>query len=209
MSIIRLDKVNKSFGNKVIFEDYSLQISEGEFVCITGESGKGKTTLINIIGMLEYPDSGDVFLFDEKNPQLNSRKGREILRHKLAYVFQNYGLVEDKTVKYNLDISLEFSKNKGSECLKNALESVGLNESFLKMKVYELSGGEQQRVALAKLFLRDYSLILADEPTGSLDDENRDNIMKIFKSLNEQGKTIILVTHDKEVAACSGRIIKL
>lgn len=209
MSIIKLENISKTYGIRTVLKDYSIEIEDKEFICITGESGKGKTTLLNIMGMLDYPDSGNVYIFNQKNPKLDSKKGREILRHNLTYVFQNYGLVDDRTVRYNLEINLEYLKNKKTVDLKKALEEVGLDESYLKMKVYELSGGEQQRVALAKLFLRDYSLVLADEPTGSLDSINRDKIMNIFCKLHDSGKTIIIVTHDKEVAKCAGRIIEL
>ncbi len=209
MDTVILERVTKKYGMKTIFENYSLTVAENDFLCITGQSGKGKTTLLNIIGMLETPDSGKVILFGNENPKLNSNKGRKLLRHEIAFVFQNYGLVDDRTVKYNLEICSEYSSKKKGSYLSEALNAVGLNNDYLKMKIYELSGGEQQRVALARLFIRDCSLILADEPTGSLDPENRDKVISIFKELNSQGKTIIIVTHDNEVSKCAKRIIEL
>ena len=193
----------------LFFDDYSLEIEEGEFVCITGESGKGKSTLLNIMGILDTVNSGDITIKGIKNPKMSSSKGLKLLRNEIAYVFQNYGLVEDKTVKYNLQISGEFSGRNKKENLIDALEKVGLNEEFLGHKIFALSGGEQQRVALARLYLKDSSIILADEPTGSLDAVNREKVLSILSDLNKQGKTVIIVTHDPEVEKRAGRVIRL
>lgn len=209
MSVINLENIAKKFGNRVIFDDFNLEIEEGEFVCISGESGKGKSTLLNIIGVLDKADSGDVMILGIKNPYFTTRKGKKLLRDEISYVFQNYGLVEDKTVKYNLEISGAFSGRNKKKDLLEALQQVGLNEKFLNQKVYALSGGEQQRVALARLYLKKSSIILADEPTGSLDAGNRENVLNILSKLNEEGKTIIVVTHDPEVEKCASRIIRL
>lgn len=209
MSVINLENIAKKFGNRVIFDDFNLEIEEGEFVCISGESGKGKSTLLNIIGVLDKADSGDVMILGIKNPYFTTRKGKKLLRDEISYVFQNYGLVEDKTVKYNLEISGAFSGRNKKKDLLEALQQVGLNEEFLNQKVYALSGGEQQRVALARLYLKKSSIILADEPTGSLDAGNRENVLNILSKLNEEGKTIIVVTHDPEVEKCASRIIRL
>lgn len=209
MSIISLEHITKKFGNRVIFDDYSLEIEEGEFVCITGESGKGKSTLLNIMGILDTVNSGNVIIKGIKNPKMSSGKGLKLLRNEIAYVFQNYGLVEDKTVKYNLEISGAFSGRNKKENLIDALKKVGLDEEFLGHKIYALSGGEQQRVALARLYLKDSSIILADEPTGSLDAANREKVLSILADLNKQGKTVIIVTHDPEVEKKAGRVIRL
>ena len=209
MRVVSLENINKSFGNHIIFTDYSLEIEEGEFVCISGESGKGKSTLLNIIGILDVPDSGEVTILGNRNPFFTSSMGKKLLRNEISYIFQNYGLVEDRTVKYNLEISGLYSKKYKKENLINALNKVGLDESFLSRKIYTLSGGEQQRVALARLYLKNSSIILADEPTGSLDAKNRELIMAILSDLNKDGKTIIVVTHDAEVEKCASRIIKL
>lgn len=206
---IKLDNINKKFGDKIIFENFSLEIEKGEFVCITGPSGKGKSTLLNIIGLLEHPNSGEVFIKGEKNLSFSNSKGRQILKNEIAYVFQNYGLVEDKTVEYNLYISSAFSGKNKKEDYEIALEKVGLDSTYLKQKVFELSGGEQQRVALARLYLKKSSIILADEPTGSLDANNRDKVMDILKDLNKIGKTVIIVSHDEKVTKCAKRVINL
>jgi putative ABC transport system ATP-binding protein len=211
MPIVSLKNINKSFKDKVIFKDFSLDVEEGEFLSITGASGKGKTTLLNIIGLLEKPDSGDVLLFDTKNESFGSRKARDIRRHKLSYLFQNFGLVDNETCKFNLNLALEFSdynREQKREAISDALTKVGL-EGFDNRKVYSLSGGEQQRVALAKILLKSPELILADEPTGSLDADNRDYVLSILKRFNEDGKTIIMVTHDVKVDSCAKRHICL
>ncbi|MBO7453611.1 MAG: ABC transporter ATP-binding protein [Clostridiales bacterium] len=201
MSIIALNNICKRFDEKVIFENFNLEVQEGEFVSIMGASGKGKTTLLNIIGLLERPDSGTVTLCGVKNAKFNSREAREMRRTELSYLFQNYGLMENETVESNLMIAMEYgdySSNEKKVKISETLEKLGIS-NFEKRKVYTLSGGEQQRVALAKVMLKDPKLILADEPTGSLDAGNRDFVLSVLKELNDKGKTILVVTHDKNV----------
>ena len=201
MSIIALNSICKRFEEKVIFENFNLEVQEGEFVSIMGASGKGKTTLLNIIGLLERPDSGTVTLCGVKNAKFNSREAREMRRTELSYLFQNYGLMENETVESNLMIAMEYgdySSNEKKVKISEALEKLGIPR-FEKRKVFTLSGGEQQRVALAKVILKDPQLILADEPTGSLDAGNRDFVLSVLKDLNTKGKTILVVTHDKNV----------
>lgn len=209
MTDIELCNISKKYGTKVVLDRFCLSVQQGEFICISGESGKGKSTLLNMIGLLDHPDSGDVIIKGIKNPRLQSGAGRSLLRNEIAYVFQNCGLVEDNTVLYNLKISARFSKKCTVTGFEEALAGVGLPKSMLKQKVYELSGGEQQRVALSRLFFKPASVILADEPTGSLDAENRDIIMNILNTFNQSGKTLIIVSHDKEVEKCAKRVIKL
>ena len=210
MEAIRLENICKKFGNKLIFDNYSLTINQGEFVSIIGESGKGKTTLLNIIGMLERPDAGNVIIKGVNNPFFTQSLGRKLLRNNIIYLFQNNGLVESETVKYNLEIcNQSMSKRDMQSQMKEALKNVGLTETDLKRKIYELSGGEQQRVAIARIYLKPADIILADEPTGSLDHHNRDIIMNLIRNFHKEGKTIVVVTHDKEVAECSQRVIEL
>ena len=206
---ICLKQICKKFGSHEIFHNFDLEVEQGDFVCITGESGKGKTTLLNIIGMLEQPDSGAVTINGVENPRLNKPSGRKLLKHDVFYVFQNYGLVEDQTVKYNLKIAGYFTKKTKDGDLEAALAKVGLGPEFLKAKIYTLSGGEQQRCALARMYLKEHSIILADEPTGSLDAANREKIMEILKGMNEAGKTVVVVTHDPEVTKCAKRVVRL
>lgn len=211
MEVMKLNKICKEFDNNKVIEDINFSIQSGEMVAIIGESGRGKTTLLNIIGLISKPSSGDLYLFDKKNVDIDSKDAMLLRRNKIGYLFQNYGLVEDETVKWNLDIVLEYkglSKKERNNRIEEALKMLKLEE--LKDKpVYKLSGGEQQRIAMLKLYLQECELILADEPTGSLDEKNRAIIMNMLKDLNKQGKTIIIVTHDNYVANCCHRIIKL
>ncbi|SFU84711.1 putative ABC transport system ATP-binding protein [Clostridium sp. DSM 8431] len=198
MNIISLNNITKTFDKKIIFKNFNLNIEKGEFVSIMGPSGSGKSTLLNIIGLLEKPDSGSVQILDHINPKFNSHIGTKLLRKEISYLFQNYGLVESKSVRYNLKMAtyfLNLSKTEENERIKDALNRVGL-KNIEDEKVCSLSGGEQQRVALAKIILKPSSIILADEPTGSLDANNRDSVLQLLKEFNKEGKTIIVVTHD-------------
>ena len=206
-----LINVSKSYGDHVVLDNMSIAVGEGEMVAITGKSGSGKTTILNIMGLLEKQDSGVVKLFDEKSPRIGSVGANKLLRTRLSYLFQNCALIDEATVDYNLEIPLIYAKKtrrEKQELKMDALKKVGLNIS-LKQKIYELSGGEQQRVAIARILLKSCDLILADEPTGSLDSENRSEIMRILKELNHAGKTIIVVTHDRYVAEACDRTINL
>jgi putative ABC transport system ATP-binding protein len=211
MAVVKLEKICKKYDDKTIFNNFGLEIEQGEFVSIMGASGAGKSTLLNIIGLLEKPDSGEVIINGVKNANIYNRNGRLLLRNNIAYLFQNYGLVENESVVYNMEISARFLKvskaEKRAKILK-ALETVGLS-GISEKKVFKLSGGEQQRVALAKIMIKSSDIILADEPTGSLDDVNKGAVLEILKNLSKEGKTIIVVTHDKVVSECAERKISI
>ncbi|OOB75139.1 bacteriocin ABC transporter ATP-binding protein [Clostridium haemolyticum] len=208
--MIKLVNVKKKFGSHAIFENLNLNVEENDFVAIVGKSGKGKTTLLNMIGCIEPITSGEINVCGIKNPNINKKSGSQLLRNKISFLFQNYALVDDETVNFNLDIALRFTKSSKSEkatLKKDALKMVGLS-GYESRKVYELSGGEQQRIAIARAILKPSNLVLADEPTGSLDPENRDIVLKLLSKMNEMGKTIIVVTHDSIVADyCKRKII--
>lgn len=211
MNLIKLEGVCKRFGEKNLFNNLSMEIEQGEFVSIMGESGAGKTTLLNIIGMLEPPDRGNVTVCGQQSSSFSSRTATLLRRNHISYLMQNYGLIDTETVKYNLSISVHFnklSKAKKKQLYSSALERVGL-PGYEKRKIYTLSGGEQQRIALAKIMVKSPQLILADEPTGSLDARNRDIVLAMLRQLNEEGKTIVVVTHDPTVSACAKRHINL
>ncbi|MEK3833687.1 MULTISPECIES: ABC transporter ATP-binding protein [unclassified Paenibacillus] len=210
-TICELVDICKTYNNHTVIDNINMTVSKGEMVAITGRSGSGKTTLLNILGLLEKPDSGRVKLFDEKDQRIGPLRRNRLLRTKISYLFQNYALIDNETVEYNLEIPLMYSKvgKKEKRKMKMAvLKRMGL-EIALKQKIHELSGGEQQRVAIARILLKPSEIILADEPTGSLDAENRNEIMRILKELNDEGKTIIIVTHDQYVTEKCSRVIKL
>lgn len=167
--------------------------------------------MLNIIGGIETFDSGEYNLFGKETPDYNSYAGIKLLRYDISYLFQNFALISSRTVRENIEIGLQYSKLKRQEknnLISEALIKVGL-EGYDKRKVFELSGGEQQRVALARIILKPSKLILADEPTGSLDLKNREIVMKILCDLNKMGKTIIIVTHDPNVVQYASKSIAL
>ncbi|MDS1030942.1 ABC transporter ATP-binding protein [Bacillota bacterium LX-D] len=192
--MIKIKNVSKAFEDKILFSNLTLNIEDGEFVIFSGPSGCGKTTLLNMIGAIEEIDSGEILV---DGIDVSKRKNQlKYFRNKVGFLFQNFALVDNKTVKENLKLVRKDCKN--DITIEEALEIVGLKDKLNK-KVYTLSGGEQQRVALARLMLKKCDIILADEPTGSLDKNNAEAVLNILKQLNEQGKTIILVTHDEDI----------
>lgn len=180
-------------------------------IAITGASGSGKTTLLNIIGLLEAADSGKIIIDNQSNIKTNTALSNKIIREKICYLFQNFALVDDESVDYNLNLALEYRKGSKKEKLElkeNALKMVGLN-GYLNKKIYTLSGGEQQRISIARAILKPNKIILADEPTGSLDDHNKLIIIDLLKYLKSLGKTIVIATHDNYLANCCDRVIKI
>ncbi|MHA3225776.1 ABC transporter ATP-binding protein [Globicatella sulfidifaciens] len=209
--MIELVSINKNFGDKTILDNCSFNINPNDFVAIVGESGSGKTTLLNILGLIESVDSGKVKMFDEEYIKPNSIQANKLIRERIGFVFQNFALIDNQTVLYNLLMAMKYRTLKKSEKLveiEKVLEFVGLG-GYQNKKIYELSGGEQQRIAIARAILKPHDLILADEPTGSLDDVNKQIIFELFEKLNEQGKTIIIVTHDFELAKKCKRVLKI
>ncbi len=202
--MIELKSLKKSFDGHVLFEDLNLIINDGEYVVLSGESGCGKTTLLNIIGGLEKIDSGSVLVDGIDLSKLRNRL--VYFQEKVGFLFQNFALIENKTVFQNLDLVYDKSRNETS--IDEALEFVGL-KNRKNSKVFELSGGEQQRIAVARLLIKKCQVILADEPTGSLDKGNGEIVMQLLDRLNKQGKTIVLVTHNDEYKKVGNRIIEL
>lgn len=202
--------VSKSFGAKEVLRDLDLAVAAGEMVAITGPSGSGKTTILNLLGLLEAPDAGEVRLLGAPAPQPRSRGAQQYLRHHLGYLFQNFALVDADTVQQNLDLALTYAPRAGdrSAQVDAALRFVGLNGAQGR-RVATLSGGEQQRVAIARLLLKPCEIVLADEPTGSLDADNRDIVLTLLRDMNRAGKTIVVVTHDPVVVAACDRAVTL
>ena len=205
--MIQLLNINKSFGQKTILSDMSLIINENEFVCITGESGVGKTTLLNIMGLLEKPDNGKIIINEKEN--FTKKDILRLRREFFGYIFQDYLLLSDITVKENICISNYKSKKNYINNINEVLQKTGLNTNYLDKKVWCLSGGEKQKVAIARMMLKQYKLVLADEPTGNLDYKNKMEIIELFKKIKKEGKTIVCVTHDKDVVSSADRVIHL
>lgn len=188
--MIKINKLSKSFQEKKVLNEVSFHVQKGSFFAITGKSGCGKTTLLNILGKLEDPDSGEIIIDGKK---LNEIRQKEYFANDVAFLFQNFALIERKTVKQNLTIIRKGARTEVT--IEEALRKVGLEDKE-NCKVYKLSGGEQQRVALARVMMKKSKMILADEPTGSLDVENADLVMDVLRELVDHGKTVIMVTHD-------------
>ena len=190
--------MNKSFGAHHVLNDMNIDINKGDFICIFGKSGGGKTTLLNILGTLETYDNGEMRSFKKLDP-IKKKKGCELLRrNNIAYLFQNFALVEKMTVEDNMKLAVKYNKAKNKkELIQTALDKMGVGDK-LKSKVYELSGDEQQRVAIARNMVKPFDIMLANEPTGSLDDENKSIVIDTLLALNNEGKTIVVVSHDKD-----------
>jgi len=206
--MIELKGVSKSFGERVLFENFNCVIKKGEFVGIKGCSGSGKSTLLNMMGLLENCDSGDIIINGKKIDYKDKNVVKELLKTQIGYLFQNFALIDDFSILENLSIGISGNKRERSDKIKKVLTDLNLDVS-LKKKIFKLSGGEQQRIAIARLILQNKSIILADEPTASVDPQNRDIILDILKKLNKEGKTIVLVSHDDYVIGHTDRIISI
>lgn len=183
--------VTKTFGSKEIFTDLQLSFEAGKSYALIGGSGSGKSTLLNIIGRLEKIDSGNVLVDGE---DIWKTKERTFFKNTIGYVFQNYSLIENKTVYDNLKLI-----TKDKKIIAEVLEKVGLSSDYFNQKIYELSGGQAQRVAIARMLLKPRKIILADEPTGALDSEIGNDIIHLLLNEATEDKYVIIATHDPEV----------
>ena len=208
--IVKVEGIQKQFDHKIILEDFNLSIKSGDSLVIAGESGSGKTTLLNLLSLIETPDAGKIFWREKEIKKVNTRETTKIIREEIGYLFQNYALIDNATVEENIEIGLKYRKDgeNKDELVKEVLKRVGL-ENFQKRKIYSLSGGEQQRVALARIIVKPCSIIFADEPTGNLDEENSQRIMDVLFELNREGKAIVVVTHDLEHVSRFEQVIEL
>lgn len=208
--MLELKNIVKKYDENVILNDVNLKIKDGEMIAIVGSSGAGKSTLLNIIGLLEEADEGEV-LYNNESIYPQTYEATIAMRNKISYLFQNYALVESMTVYENLLIALKYTKYNKKEktkMIQQALMKVGLHNDMNRI-VFTLSGGEQQRVALARVILKKSDIILCDEPTGSLDKVNSQIIINLLLKCKDEGKTIIIVTHDSDVAKQCDRIIDI
>lgn len=212
LKLSNVEKVYRMDGISIkALDGISLMIKAGEFVAITGASGSGKSTLMHIIGCLDTPTNGEVFLDGQKVSDFSERQLAVVRNQKIGFVFQQFNLLARTSALENVALPLIYSglpESKIEEKAKEALNRVGLSDR-LHHHPNQLSGGQQQKVAIARALVTNPSLILADEPTGNLDSKSGQEILKVFQQLNQQGNTIIFVTHDQQVAANAQRIIKI
>ena len=214
-SLIKIDHLSKHYflsRNTVkAIDNISLKINKKEYVALMGTSGSGKSTLMNIIGCLDTPSKGSYYLNNKNVGELSDNKLAEIRNLEVGFVFQTFNLLPRMNALDNVALPLiyaGYAKDDRIKLAKKALKEVGLSDRVYH-KPNELSGGQRQRVAIARALVNRPSIILADEPTGNLDSKNSNEIMKIFKRIHQKGNTIILVTHETEIAKNANRIIKL
>ncbi len=219
MSLIDLKNVTKIYGQDdgdqcvqcTALDNVSLKIEEGEFVTIMGPSGSGKSTLMNMIGFLDVPSKGNYIFDNKKVTDFDEDSLADIRNREIGFVFQFFYLLPRMTAMENVRMPMIYADIKESEQIKKAektLKEVGLGHR-INHRPNELSGGQQQRVAIARALVNEPKIILADEPTGNIDSKSAIDVMKILKKLNSEGKTLIIVTHDKEVARYAHRIVKI
>jgi putative ABC transport system ATP-binding protein len=216
VAVVKFEKVSKVYGNPdsggfVIkaLDNASFEIYEGEYVAITGPSGSGKSTLLHLVGLLDRQSSGEIFVDGVETNKLSDNKLAKLRNEKIGFVFQQFNLLRKTAAVRNVELPLIYRNigvNKRYEMAKKELEAVGLGDR-LKNTPGQLSGGQQQRVAIARALVTKPSLLLADEPTGNLDSKSGEEIMKLFEDLYNSGVTVILVTHDKDIASRAKRQI--
>ena len=214
-TIIKLENINKSYkvgeNSLHVLKDINLTVEKGEFIAILGASGSGKSTLMNIIGCMDNSDDGEYFLEDIQIHKCGDDELGKVRNENIGFIFQKYHLIPQYTVIQNVIMPLlirGMSRREATEKAREILEGIGLGDR-MDHKPNELSGGQQQRVAIARALVTKPALLLADEPTGALDSNTGKEILQLFKELNEIGNTIIMITHDTNVANYSKRVLYL
>ncbi len=207
--VIKRYKMGEQYVNAL--NGVSLQIERGEYIAIMGPSGSGKSTMMNILGFLDVPDKGEYIFDGQKITGMSEKELAFVRNRRVGFIFQTFNLLPRETALENVELPMIYSgisKTKRFETAKKLLNMVGLGER-INHRPNELSGGERQRVAIARALVNNPDIILADEPTGNLDTKTGNEIMSILDNLNKQGKTVVLVTHDPEIAEHSDRIIHI
>ena len=203
--------INVKFGKRQILKDLNFKVNKGEYISIIGKSGAGKSTLLNVISTLEKEYSGNVFYENKDIRDYNDFEISNLRNKKIGFIFQNFNLLEDFTVIENIMLPARLTKIDEMELKKKALELINKFELDLTINQYpnELSGGEKQRVAIARALINKPEIIFADEPTGNLDSKMSIEISNILSKLNQEGQTIVMVTHNEELAKSSNKIFEL
>lgn len=215
-TVIEMHKISKTYyPHKEVpvraLRELDLEAFEGEMLAVYGVSGSGKSTLLHILGCLDRPTDGEYTLNGEDIKNCSDRRLAKIRNSEIGFVLQDFGLIPYRTAYENISVPFLFSKGKIKEMsgrVKNVLEQFGIPE-LSKRKVYQMSGGQKQRVAIARALINDPDLILADEPTGALDSSTKVEMYNIFRELRDHGKTIIIVTHDQELADLADRVLHM
>ena len=207
--MIPLKMIDKKFGQRRIFDDFSMDFQPGKTYALIGRSGSGKTTLLNMIGKLEPYDSGEIMIGDKPLQQI---KSEEYFRDYMGYLFQNLGLLDNESIEANLELGLvgqKIGKDEKKALFKQVLKEVGLSYLDLDSLIYTLSGGESQRISIAKLILKKPKILLADEPTASLDPKTSAEIIKLLLRMKSPERVIIIATHSPEIWAQVDEVIAL
>ena len=215
MGLIKMKSIERKYGKKEntiqALSKIDLEVNKGDLIAIMGPSGSGKTTLLNILGCLDLPDSGDYILDNINISNLKPKELASIRNSKFGFVVQTFALLDDYTVYENIKIPLDYNKNHSKnkkQKIVSVLEKLSIEDKINKYPT-ELSGGQCQRVSIARALVNEPDIILADEPTGALDKDMGQQVMDIFKEINKEGKTIIIVTHDINIASHCNKIIKI
>ena len=215
MKAVVLEKVSKIYRTEyyevVALKNVNLEIEMGEFIAVMGPSGSGKSTLLNLIGCLDKPSEGDVIIKGRRTRELTDRELTKLRRDEIGFIFQQYNLIPTLTVEENIELPMVFKKVGRAERerrVRDLAEKLGIGE-LLDRKPVELSGGQQQRVAIARALANKPSILLCDEPTGNLDSRSGEMVMNAIKELNEEGVTVVLVTHDESLKKYAERIVRL
>lgn len=207
--MIKISNINKYYGEFQALKNINLEISTGDFVCIFGDSGSGKTTLLNILGLIDNKYEGNYLFNDKDIKSLKDTKLSELRNQYFGYIFQSYNVDPYYSVYESVEVPLIISKKKNyKNKIMDIISYVGL-ESKVNKKCSTLSGGELQRVSIARALVNEASVIIADEPTGALDSTNAKNIMDLLVDLNKKGKTIILVTHNREQMKLANKVYNI
>lgn len=210
-TIINAKNIQKKRGDITVLDRLDISLYSTESMVVTGKSGSGKSTLLNILGMIESFDHGKLELFGEDTSGISKFKKRQLYRDDIGFMFQDFGLIQEQTVEENLYNSIYYRDSKSEEKKQRIKDALNIFSLYNKLKcpIEILSGGEKQRVAILKLILKKPKLILADEPTGSLDKDNRDEVIKELFKLSSKGSALVIVTHDLEIAEMADKRLEL